>query len=224
MTPPERDHIVGSFSFELGKCVHPEVRERMVANLANVDTELCKRVATNLGLKAPKGSPSTTQTASAALSQIPLEPGPIAGRVVGVLAGDGADREGIETLRRVFESEGATMYVLAPRGGTIKCSDGPIAVDRSTLTTQSVEYDALVVAGGKSAESLASDPYAAVNLGEAFRHYKTIGAWGEGAAVLELLALTDALGVVTAAKPDSSFADELVSAIGWHRHWGRVAQ
>ena len=44
MTPPERDHIVGAFSFELGKCVHPEVRERMVANLANVDTDLCARV------------------------------------------------------------------------------------------------------------------------------------------------------------------------------------
>ena len=69
-----------------------------------------------------------------------------------------------------------------------------VAVDRSALTTQSVEYDALVVAGGTSADAVAKDPYAAENLGEAFRHHKTIAAWGEGTAVLDLLSMTDSAG------------------------------
>ncbi len=91
MTPPERDHIVGAFSFELGKCVHPEVRERMVGNLANVAAELCERVAANLGLDVPSGAPAADAGSSPALSQVPAEPGPILGRVVGVLAADGVD-------------------------------------------------------------------------------------------------------------------------------------
>ena len=91
------------------------------------------------------------------------------------------------------------------------------------LTTQSVEYDALVVAGGASAEVLAQDPYMAVNLGEAYRHYKTIAAWGEGTEVLDDVGLpADAPGVVTSSKPSRVFIQNLIEAIGWHRHWERT--
>ncbi len=51
----ERDHVVGGFSFELSKVAEPDIVERMVANLANVDADLCGRVAGNLGLRVPKG-------------------------------------------------------------------------------------------------------------------------------------------------------------------------
>jgi len=222
MTTPERDHIVSAFSFELGKCVHPEVRERMVANLANVDAELCQRVATNLGMQAPTGSPSTTAGTSPALSQFPAAPGPIAGRVVGVLAGDGVDSAGVEALRQALQAEGATMYVIGPRGGTLEGSGGPVPVDRSALTTQSVEYDALVVAGGASADAVGRDPYAAVNLGEAFRHHKTIGAWGQGSTVLDRLSMTGKPGVLSSSEANAAFAEDLISAIGSHRHWDRL--
>ena len=212
---------MGAFSFELGKCIHPEVRERMVANLAQVDAELCRRVAGNLGLDTPKGTPAEKEEPSAALSQIPTAASPIDGRVVGVLAGDGVDRAGLEALRRAVKGAGATLYVIGPRGGTLKGKGGVVAVDRSALTTQSVEYDALIVAGGTSAEALAADPYAAENLGEAFRHHKTIGAWGEGVEVLDALSMIDAPGVVTAKKSDTAFGEKVIEAMGWHRHWDR---
>jgi hypothetical protein len=38
---------------------------------------------------------------------------------------------------------------------------------------------------------------------------------------LDLLSMSGAPGVVTAASSDASFVKELVSAIGWHRHWDR---
>jgi catalase len=222
MTPPERDHIVGAFSFELGKCIHPEIRERMIANLAQVDTELCQRVAANLGIEAPKGSPSKREVASPALSQVVDTPGPIAGRVVGVLAADDVDTTGLNSLRKAVTAEGATVYVIAPIGGTIVGSRGSVDVDRSALTTQSVEYDCLVVAGGACAEKLATDPYVAVNLAEAFRHHKTIGAWGAGTGVLDALSMTGTPGVVTSSKSDAAFAADLIAAIGLHRHWDRA--
>ena len=93
------------------------------------------------------------------------------------------------------------------------------------LTTSSVEYDALVVAGGTSAEVLARDPYMAVNLGEAYRHYKTIGAWGEGIDVLDSAGLpAGAPGVVSSTTPGRPFVQALIEAIGWHRHWERTPE
>ena len=222
MTAPERDHIVAAFSFELGKCVHPEVRARTMDNLANVDAELCGRVAANLGMDAPTGAPAADAGSSPALSQVPLEPGPITGRVVGVLVGDGVDDAGVEALRDALGAEGATLYVIAPTGGAVAGLGGPLPVDRTVLTTQSVEYDGLVVAGGQSAAVLASDAYTAVNLGEAFRHHKVVAAWGEGLEVLEACGIADEPGVVAGDAADAGFAAQLVEALGWHRHWERL--
>ena len=223
MTAPERDHIVAAFSFELGKCVRPEVRENTLANLANVDAELCARVAAQLGMDAPAGAPATDAGSSAYLSQVPVGPGPIAGRVVGVLADAGVDDAGIAALRAALEAEGANLYVIAPRGGAVPGAGGMVPVDRSVLTTQSVEYDALVVAGGESAAVLAADPYTAVNLGEAFRHHKVIAAWGEGRTVLAACGMDlDLPGIVVADSATRDFTGRLVESMGWHRHWDRV--
>jgi len=223
MTAVERDHIVGAFSFELGKCVHPEIRERMLANLANVDAELCGRVALNLGVDAPSGSPATDAGSSAALSQIATEPGPIAGRVVGVLVDNDVDGAGVKALRQALDAEGTILYVIAPIGGAVRGGRWPVPVDRTVLTTQSVEYDALVVAGGASAAALAVDPYAALNLGEAFRHHKVVAAWGDGQAVLERCGITpDMAGVVVGDSADADFAGRLIESMGWHRHWDRL--
>ena len=221
MSPPERDHIIGAFSFELGKCAHPEIRERMLANLAMVDAELCERVAGALGMGAPEGSPASSGESSPALSQLPEAPGPITGRAIGVLVAEGADAPGVDALRTALTAEGATVYVIGPHGGELGGEGGTVAVDRSALTTQSVEYDALVVPGGASADTIAVDPYQAVNLGEAFRHYKTIAAWGTGCEVLDLCGIAPGPGVVRRDSYDKSFTRELIQAIGWHRHWER---
>jgi len=126
-------------------------------------------------------------------------------------------------LRQALGAEGANLYVVAPTGGTVPGAGGPLPVDRTILTTQSVEYDALVVAGGDSAAVLGTDPYTAVNLGEAFRHHKVLAAWGEGQAVLEACGITDGLaGIVFGDAADDAFADRLVEAMGWHRHWERL--
>ena len=224
MSEPEQDHIVAAFSFELGKCVHDEIKDRMLANLANVATPLAVRVAANLGKPAPpKGKPASGVEASPALSLLPFEAGPITGRVIGVLAADGVDGTGLAFVRKQLETAGATVVIIAPHGGTISTEQGPVTVTKSALTTQSVEYDALVVAGGPAAEIVGQDPYAAVNLGEAYRHSKTIAAWGQGRDVLKACGIAlDAPGVVTIDKPTRRFSASLIEAIGWHRHWTRV--
>jgi catalase len=114
--------------------------------------------------------------------------------------------------------------VIAPHGGTITAKSGAakVDVDKSAMTTQSVEYDALVVAGGPGATAIGTDPYTALNLGEAFRHYKPIAAWGEGRDVLADCGIaSDAEGVVSAPTANRAFAKDLIGAMSWHRHWSR---
>ena len=142
--------------------------------------------------------------------------------MIGVFAADGVDASGLVAVRGPLERAGASVVVIAPHGGTITSQDGPVEVTKSALITQSVEYDALIVAGGTAAATLGQDPYIAANLGEAYRHYKTIAAWGSGQEVLAACSVpADTSGVVTADVPKQAFASALIEAIGWHRHWDR---
>ena len=221
MSVPEQDHIVDAFSFELGKCLSEDVKGRMLVNLANVSADLTERVAASLGKKAPRGNPTKEVDVSPALSLLASEPGPVVGRVVGVYAADEVDGAGLARVTTSLESAGVHVKVIAPHGGTITSDDGAIAVTKSMLTTQSVEYDALVVAGGAGA-AYVHDPYVAANLTEAYRHYKPIAAWGTGVQVLEVCGIsTEAPGVVTAKSPTRVFSAALLEAIGWHRYWER---
>ena len=221
LTEPERDHIVGAFSFELGKVASMEVVERTLANLANVDAELCEKVAAHLGQPAPKGTPTDAGT-SPALSMAPAEPGPLTGRVVGILADDGVDAGVVTALDGALDDLGATLMVIAPHGGKIA---GSLPVDKTLHTCDSVEFDAVVLAGSDASGSaaIAGDRKTGAFLQEAFRHHKTIGAWGSALDVLADHGVTpDAPGVVATQTGGVDFATKLVAALGWHRHWDRV--
>jgi catalase len=88
------------YRYGSGKCYEQAVKERELQVLADVDVGLCEQVAAGLGLPAPAGSPPEDVTLSPALSQVVTEPGPIAGRKIGVIAGVGADLGGIDKLRK----------------------------------------------------------------------------------------------------------------------------
>ena len=222
MSPPEREHIVGAFSFELSKCEQPEIRERVLGILANIDSVLVSEVAAHLGLKAPKGRPSGDVVPSPALSMRQLGGGSIAGRLVGVLVEAGADVAGIKALRAALTAQGANLCVIAPHVGTVNWPSGSLTADRAVFSTQSVEYDALVVAGGTGASTLALQPYTALNLSEAYRHHKVVAAWGDAQVALANAGIdSDASGVVRANKADKAFVESFVTALSWHRHWSR---
>jgi catalase len=222
MSTPEQDHIVGAFSFELGKCLSEEVRDRMLVNLANVSSELTKRVAANLGKPSPRSKAIPGAKISPALSLVPTEPGPTAGCVVGVYAADGVDSAGLNALSKALQSAGIFVTVIASHGGTIKSDTEQVAVNKTALVTCSVEYDALVIAGGDGVDMLANDPYIAMNISEAYRHYKPIAAWGAGMNILKSCGISaDLPGVVTAKTPTRAFNSSFVEAIGWHRYWER---
>lgn len=219
LTEPEREHEVGAFAFELSKVADPDIVTRMVANLAEVHQDLADQVAAHLGVEAPTGHPEKGAGTSAALSLAPEASGPVHGRVVGVIVTDGSDIAGVVALRKSLTRAGAALHVIAPHGGVVTGSDQTsIPADATVFNADAVVYDALVVAAGT--ENL--DPKSAMMLQEAYRHHKTIAAWGDGATQLTSMGLSDDTdGVIVGNKAKAAFFDELIVSMGWHRHWDR---
>lgn len=205
MEAVEQAHIVSAITFELGKCFETTIRERMLQVLANVDPDLCAGVAEGLGLEPPKPSePPADVDPSAALSQLGAR-WPVTGRTVGIVVGADADVAQVAAARDAVLAAGMVPLVVAPKGGKLGQASAALDVQRTYLTARSVEFDAILVAGavppapdaqvpldakaggkgGKGAKGTALvDPRIALMPGEAFRHAKTIGAWGAGSEVL----------------------------------------
>jgi catalase len=221
LTSVERQHIADAYTFELGRCYEQGIKERALTVLARIDADLCAQVATGLGLPVPKKiKPEQPRLESPALRQIKPTPFPIAGRIVGVVAGPRADLDGIATLRKALEAEGALLRVIAPHGGQLKKGRDVEIVERTFATGRSIEFDAIVVADGAPKDG---DFRALVLLQEAFRHLKAVGAWGDGVEVLQAAGIDpDAPGVLVGRKANAKLATGLIAALGLHRAWDRT--
>jgi catalase len=189
--------------------------------LANVDADLCAQVAAGLGLSAPTGHPAENVVVSPALVQIVAEPGPVDGRKVGIVADAGSDLAGIAKLVKATAALGVTALVIAPVGGTLKAGRRAVTVDRTLATARSIEFDALVIAG---ATTPSSDIKLVVLLQEAFRHCKSIAAWGDGTAVLKAARIPlKGPGITVAEDVGKEFTAALAAELGMHRAWDRAA-
>jgi catalase len=220
LTSIEQQHVADAYTFELGKCYEQAIKERALTVLARIDADLCAQVAAGIGLPAPAAEPEAVAAPSPALSQLRPKPFPIAGRIVGVVAGSGADLKGVAKLRAALEAEGALLRVIAPHGGQITTGRDVEIVERTFATGRSIEFDAILVADGAPQDG---DFRAIVLLQEAFRHLKAIGAWGDGAAVLAAAGIDPAApGVLIGKKPGTKMTAGLIASLGLHRAWDRT--
>ncbi len=232
MSDWEKQHIADAFRFELGKVERPQIRERMVGNLAHVDQALASQVAEGLGLEPPQGAEPNHGKGSPALSQ-DSQPESAATRKVAVLAADGVDAGSLQQVRQVLKQNGAICEILAPHAGSL---EGGVEADRPLLTMASVLYDAVLVAGGgQSVQALQGNGAAVRYVAEAYKHAKPVAAIGDGVELLREAPLNDAqlsdnglvvhAGVVTLAAADNGeldkFARAFAAALAEHRHHDR---
>ena len=234
LTPVEQDHVIQGYTFELGKCYEENVRIRQLQALANIDGELCAKVAEGLGLPAPASTsmPEDDVQPSPALSQLGKS-WPLAGRVVGIIADDNSDQEALATARKAIQAAGMVPLIIAPKGGKLS---GGLTVQRTYLTARSVEFDAILVAGsaapgtdaaaGRDAKAgdptghPAVDPRVSMMLAEAYRHAKAIGGWDHVAHALAAAGIPeDAPGVVMGDGP--AVLEGIAELLAKHRVWER---
>ncbi|MFJ5812063.1 catalase [Streptomyces sp. NPDC093093] len=237
MSPPEREHIIAAYTFELGKCYEQAIKERALGVLANIDPQLCEQVAAGLGLPAPAADSSLTDPEpSPALSQLGRT-WPTDGRIVGIVTDAAGDLDGVRTVRQAVRDAGMVPLLIAPAGGMIDSDGGdPLTIQRTFATARSIEFDALLIAGtpGRGADAYGArdakvvdteptptDPRLPLLLNEAFRHGKAIGAWAGGEAVLSAANIpSDAAGVVQG-DSGSAVLEQVVRLMGSHRVWER---
>ncbi len=239
MSPPEKEHIVSAFSFELAKVERVEIRERVLNEmLANIDANLARQVAANIGLPAPpvprrsgKADGARRIISSPALSLANQPKDSIKTRKIAILAADGVDAESIDAMRAELEKRGAKGLVLASRLGTLNARVGkPVAIDHTMLTMPSVVFDAVFVPGGAGIDLLSNDAEAVHFVSEAYKHGKALAAVGEGAKLLAAASIAVGqlpaerlLGVITGASV-KAVAKSFVAAIAQHRVWTRADQ
>lgn len=238
-TPVEKQHIIDACSFEVGKCTVPHIRERMVKLYYNIDPDLARAVAENLGVtdvdgdlsylsESPSPQPSdpgqTHSEASAALSIIKNGPRGIATAKVAILVADGFHHATVKSLQQALAGEGAIAELVGPRLGELKCSKGKAhQVEKTFSTCGSPLYDAVVVVGeGDSHSGISSYPLIAPHLLDAFRHKKPIGAAGGAEPLLgKLYPGDDASEQGLIGGSEAGFADRFVQAMKQHRFWHR---
>jgi catalase len=181
-TKPEQGHIADALVFELSKVEKPAIRARLVSHLPHIDAKLADRVAKGLGLRekvhavSPAKEPRGDLKPSKALSIALNGPKTFAGRKVGVLVTDGADRRLFEDLKSEIEAEGATLEVIAPAVGGVKASDGTLIEAQQKIGGgPSVLYDAVAIIPSEiGVQALLKNAAAKDFVSDAFAHLKFI--------------------------------------------------
>ncbi|KAJ7254955.1 catalase-domain-containing protein [Mycena haematopus] len=194
LAPIEQQHLINAVSFELDHCDDPLVYEPAIARFNDIDGDLARRIAANLGLPAPTtpGAQANHGKRARGLSQFDFMPKvpTIKSRRVAILVADGFDAACVEGMRAAVSAAGALPFVIAPRRGTIRAhGDGGegtgVPADHHLEGQRSTMFDALFIASGaESVKTLATSGRALHWVIEAFGHLKTIGAVGEAVPFL----------------------------------------
>jgi len=189
LAPHEKTHLIEAISFELDHCDDPVVYESYTKVLNNIDFNLAKQVAVNVGGVVPeKPARENHGKKSASLSQLYYAPKTptIASRRIAILIADGFSASDVQSVRAAFATAGAVNFIIGPRRSKITSAGGEtVMADHHFEGQRSTMFDALLIpAGVDHAKALASNGRAIHWIREAFGHCKAIGAIGEGVDVV----------------------------------------
>ncbi|HEY2751005.1 catalase [Phenylobacterium sp.] len=201
-TEIEQAHLAGALVFELSKCTLDHVRERVLANLQNVDAGLAQRVADGLNIPLPARSAAAVEPMdmklSPALRIVGKYPETLMGRALGILVTDGADGAVVEAVREAAEAEGATVKIVAPKVGGVALKSGKqLKADGQLAGTPSVIFDAVALVMSQDGCARLLGESAAVDfVHNAFVHLKAIGFTPEAQPLLDKAGVALDEGVV----------------------------
>lgn len=217
-TANEQAHLASALVFELSKVTMLHVRQRVVAQLRNIDDDLARRVANGLAMDLPDRIPAAREgfemaTSDALSIQKSLPHVPMQGRKVGILFAEGSDLAQIDLLVKLVEEGGGTAFLVAPKIGDTQVKGGTLAADGQLAGSPSVLFDAVAsVLMPDQAQKLASTAAAVQWFMDAYAHCKTIAHCKGTQIILDRAGIVADEGVVPLAQ---------FGAVGVKRHWSR---
>ena len=240
--PHEQQHIINALSFELSKVNDPKIRERQVAILKQIDSELAQKVGDNLNITPPKELDELTlkfarqnhpdypmQTKkpeiekSEALSMVvKTGEGTIETRKVAFLLEAGSSKKSVDALKKALETEGAEAVLIAPNVGTFTFNEGDkVEIQHTYDTEASVCYDAVFTpSGAENALSKNPDYFAFIN--EAYRHCKALAFAKDTEELLKKSFVQKDKGVILEGE-NINWIDTMIIVMKEHRVWDREA-
>jgi catalase len=218
----EQAHLASALVFELSKCTLEHVRNRVLANLVNVDEALAQRVADGLAKPLPKASTAAVAAndmePSPALRIVGKYPETLKGRAVGILVSDGADGALVSAVKAAVEGEGGTVKIVAPKIGGVKLDDGKVLkADGQLAGSPSVIFDAVAIILSEAGCRMLMKEGAAIDFAkDAFGHLKAIGHSAEAKPLLDKAGVEADDGIVALDKAVDAFV-----AAARTRQWAR---
>ena len=186
----EKAHVLAAYSFELSHCDDPVVYESWTRLLNNVDFDLAKQVAINVGGVVPdkpvRPNPGHKTIRLSQLDFMPKEP-TIKSRRIAILVADGFNLGEVQAIRAALKAGMASTWIIGPRRGPVYPDGEEVgrgkgySADHHYESQRSTLFDAVIIPGGaKHAQALANNGRTVHWVREAFGHLKPIGALGEG--------------------------------------------
>jgi catalase len=235
MSEYEKQHIVDAFAFELGKCRNKNIRQKAVDMITNIDMSLADRVAEKLGITPDRNSQAaqTGQTnqsgqslhnfVSSALSEMNTIKSAKTAKVA-IIIEDGYNSSQFDAVTQAITAAGASFDIVSDKLGKISSGDGKTAEANQTLATaSSVFYNAIFVPCGAEMDNMAKNRDLIHFLGEAYRHYKTLGLAGSAAMLADAAGFGDKTGIIIMSDPVDTLklSSNFITALTEGRHYGR---
>lgn len=173
MSPVEQKHIIGAFSFEVGKVKSFDVRQQVVDMFGNVNTDMANQIADNVGVNRPKGQCSQYSKISPALSQANTVMKPDTLKV-GCIVFQGYNSNEFNSVLQALYNAKTMPKILSETLLPVKGSQGDEQIPNYTLdTADPVLMDAIYIIGGPNLNSKSITEIKKY-IHETYMHYKPI--------------------------------------------------
>ena len=220
MSPPEKQHILDAFTFEVGKVESKSVRQQIVNMFVHVDQLLATTLADRLDVNPPKGMQVNVSASSPALSQKNTTFAPQTLRV-GILIGNHFHAAELNQMIKTFKRYGVRYHVISEKLRPVTSIEGtPLHVDETFLTTAPVLFDSLYVVGGSLTDQERFHSDMTNYIREAYKHYKPIGIATTGTEYFNAINAPKGPGILFATE-NPNFNDDFIKNIAKQRFWDR---
>lgn len=221
MSPVEKQNIVVTFSYHLGKVKSESIRQQNVEMFANVDKEMAIAIAENIGVNPPEGSHVSVEKSSPTLSMANTTFSAKTQKV-GVLIGDSFNGEEVNNVLHILQQNGIIAEIISAKLGNVVATDGTeIKVDKTFLTSDPVLFDSIYVADGSNEKQTMLNQDIITFINEAYKQYKPIGIAATAQSYIQETKENNLAGIVFADN-NPNFEKEFVAAIAKQRYWDRT--